>query len=135
MTTVTYLDGEVDMDLPDWLPPRGPDGMWGLEEIGKAAGATKAAAFKWRNNYNNDVAAGRPLRPASLPKEDDTVWPYGHRYGFPRWKPERIIRWLQQTGRMDADLHPVKLKHRSGGVPGHRTQGHDETGRFKKTDD
>lgn len=123
------LDGDDVLELPDPLPdsfpPVGPDGMWGLREIAQVAGVKYAAVTKWRNNRFKDLAAGRRPGTASLPKQDDTL-ETGHVHGYPRYKPETVIRWLRQTGRMDREFRPVLLTHRSSGgsrqrPPGQRT--------------
>lgn len=104
-------DASVSTKLPEWLPPTDRDGMWGLKQIADAANVSYAAASKWRNNYKHDVKAGRQLGPSSLPKEDDTDDTHGHRWGFPKWRPETVIRWLIQTGRMDEEtFRPIKLR-------------------------
>jgi hypothetical protein len=125
----SVLEDEVErMKLPDWLPAPGRDGMWGLDEIAEAAGLGYKAAEKWRTNYNSDIKAGRrPLGHDRLPKEDDT-----DSHGRPRWFWETIVRWMQQTGRMDGQMRPTRFRGRGGRPRGPRkpSQARDSRGRF-----
>lgn len=134
------LQGDLDIQpLPDHLPPRGRDGMWGLADIAQAAGVERKTVTVWRNKYLADKRGERKPRAAALPPEDETVGSEVHNWGYPRWRPEKIIEWLRQTGRMDENLRPVKLDSRrgsGGGVTGRKPQTEqDERGRWSSSSD
>lgn len=115
---------------PPWMPPRLPNGLWGIREIAEMSGRAPATIYNWRNQQLADLRAyadlhGLTVEQASeqlagkpVPVPDEVAAQPGRRgaaAGMPMpvkyshnrrrdpfWDPEPICDWLWDT----AKVHP-----------------------------
>jgi hypothetical protein len=91
--------------------------MLKLAQVAELLGFTVSALKKWRGDYIDARREGRPLTRACLvaPDNEEKVIEYG---APPRWKPETVIRWAEQTGRRDIETGAALRPSPPGPPPG-----------------
>jgi hypothetical protein len=106
--------------LAPWLPEPAEDGLWGSKEVAAATGRTLATYNKWRGERKEAVEAGTdPNDPGLLPRHRAGTEGKGGRL---RYRPLEIVRWGQQTGKIDLSYRPQPV-HVGGRPKGSRKPG------------